>query len=136
MNILRLPPNTQMYTRLHYRSIDNSIYAPPCSVFPQNVLDRIDNWFELTVSDISQFKTLITEIDLSSNNRFYTYTRSDLDWLLYCEPNRVKIREPQNGDVVEVSIEDVFYKAVIEIPYFSCTSNRQDIKIKANIVLP
>jgi len=117
MNILHLPPNTQLHTKVHYRPIQ---YGYPIG-YPYDyplmdvMFTGVDNWLELTINDISEFYTLVTEIDLSSKNRFITYEESDIDWLLYCEPNRMIRREPRSEDIVKVSIENVQYKAAIYI---------------------
>lgn len=135
MNILYLPPNTSMHTKFNYKTITNSLWASPSYDYPREVIDSIQNWLEFVI-DISRFKTLVTEIDLSSNNKFYIYEESDIDWLLYCEPHRMTRREPRNGDIVKVSIENVQYRAMIQIPSIEhiCKHTAYKILVKAVIL--
>lgn len=132
--INRLPYDTKIQTKflsrnLNYRDAP-SIQAS--SAFPERILTGVHVYLEFSVSR-QEFDVLIKEIDISSRNKFITYTELDVPWLVYCEPHRMIHRPPEPTDIVDISIDNFNYKVSISID--TCPTKDCRIPVTATVLL-
>lgn len=131
---IRLPSSTRMNTKVHNKEVYLTSYDKAIGnsdVIIEGVTTSLD--FKI---EAHQFSTLIQEIDISSNNPFFIYEESDISWLVYCEPNRLKLRAPQLCEVIPVTIDNVRYNTVIETHgAYLRDSRHSEIPISLKILL-
>lgn len=131
---IRLPSNSRMNTKVHNREV----YLTPYD----KMINKSDTIFEGMTTKLEfkieahQFSTLIQEIDISSSNLFFLYEESDISWLVYCEPHRLKLRPPQLAEIIPVTIDGVRYNTVVELyEAYTRSSKHSEIPISLRILL-
>ena len=129
-----LPSNTRMKTQINTREAYFSPYDRLVGRPEDRIFEGMTTYLMFDI-DMDQFLRLVQEIDISSNNKFYTYTESDIPWLTWAYPNKVKYRQPQPGDILSVSIENTRYKCVLESSQESIDYKYYTIPVRLRILL-
>lgn len=133
MKVFHLPSCAKMHTSYQSKPLYNRYSGALTGIPDDIVMTGMKVWLEFVITR-RNWMMLISEIDISSRNRFYTYEQSDLQWLLYTEPHRRIHRAPVHGEIVEVRIDGTRYNAVLECADIDHIN--QHITVRAIVLQP